>query len=124
MALVTGDVTDRRRPGPGLFVDGWPERIPASREKRRRGVPPRGAEGTRAAGPAAGRLPRDPRRGWDDASLAQVLRETLALAQVRTVDLGSAGQAGQLLPALYFPFNLEEDTVSMITTGLEQVANS
>jgi hypothetical protein len=29
------------------------------------------------------------------------------------VDLASVGAVGQVLPALYFPFNLEEDTVSM-----------
>lgn len=121
MALVTGDVTDLAASWAGLFVDGWPERIPASRESA--GVAFHHEE-PKARAPQALLLAAcpDPRRGWDDASLAQVLRETLALAQVRTVDLGSAGQAGQLLPALYFPFNLEEDTVSMVFSPVSVVA--
>ena len=40
-------------------------------------------------------------------------RETLQLARARTVDLASVGPVGQGLPALYFPFNLEQDTVTM-----------
>ncbi|HEY7145489.1 MAG TPA: hypothetical protein VH637_14695 [Streptosporangiaceae bacterium] len=113
MALVTGDVTDPGSSWAGLLVDSWPERVPS---------------GTQTAAVAfhydepAARAPQamllaacpDLRRGWDDATLAQVLRETLDLAGVRAVDLSSLGEAGQLLPALYFPFNLEEDTVSAV----------
>jgi hypothetical protein len=115
MALVTGDVTDTTVPWAGLLVDGWPERIPASQQNA--GIAFHHDE-PKARAPQAMLLAAcpDPRRGWDDATLAQVLRETLALAQARTVDLASVGQVGQALPALYFPFNLQEDTVSTVFT--------
>ena len=66
----------------------------------------------------------DLRKGWDDATIAQVLRETLQLAQVRTVDLASVGAVGQVLPSLYFPFNLEGDTVSMPLSPFRAVLRS
>jgi hypothetical protein len=40
------------------------------------------------------------------------VEETLALAKVRAVDLDSIQQVGQILPGLYFPFNLQAATVS------------
>ena len=112
MALVTGHVTNAALSWSGLFIDGWPERIPAATESA--GVAFNDDEPASRA-PSAMLLAACPdlRKGWDDATIAQVLRETLQLAQVRTVDLASVGAVGQVLPALYFPFNLEEDTVSM-----------
>jgi hypothetical protein len=113
VAAVTGDVTDQSASWAGLYLDGWSERLPSSRESA--GVAFNASEPS-ARAPAALLLAACPdlRAGWDDAMLAETLRETLTLARVRTVDLGSVNQAGQVLPALYFPFNLEEDTVSMI----------
>lgn len=113
MAAVTGDTTDPSASWAGLFVDGWPERLPSSRESA--GVAFNASEPT-ARAPSALLLAACPdlRLGWDDVALTAVLRETLTLARVRTVDLGSVNQAGQVLPALYFPVNLEEDTVSMV----------
>jgi len=112
VAAVTGDVTDPSASWAGLFVDGWPERLPSSRESA--GVAFNASEPA-ARAPSALLLAACPdlRLGWDDAALEAVLRETLTLARVRTVDLGSVNQAGQVLPALYFPVNLQEDTVSM-----------
>jgi hypothetical protein len=112
MALVTGDVSDSSALWAGLFVDGWAERVPSGRESA--GVAFH-HDDPKARAPQALLLAVCPdlRRGWDDATLTQVLLETMALARVRAVDLGSVTQAGQVLPALYFPFNLEEDTVSM-----------
>jgi hypothetical protein len=34
------------------------------------------------------------------------------LARIRTVDLDSVQQVGQILPALYFAFNLKSATIS------------
>jgi hypothetical protein len=112
MAAVTGDVTDTSASWAGLYLDGWAERLPNSRESA--GVAFNAGEPT-ARAPGAMLLAACPdlRAGWDDAMLVQLLRETLTLAKVRSVDLGSVEAAGQVLPALYFPFNLEEDTVSM-----------
>ena len=123
MALVTGDVTDPAASWAGLFMDGWPERVPSSRESA--GVAFHDDE-PKARAPQALLLAVCPdlQRGWDDAALAQVLRETLELARVRTVDLGSVGQAGQVIPALYLPFNLEQDTVTMILSPVRVVAGT
>ena len=109
VAAVTGDVTASS--WAGLYLDGWPERLPDSGQTT--GVAFNAAEPA-ARAPAALLLAAcpSPRAGWDDQVIAAVLREALALARVRAVDLSSLTQAGQVLPALYFPFNLEDDTVS------------
>jgi hypothetical protein len=123
MALVTGHVTNAALSWSGLFIDGWPERIPAATESA--GVAFNDDEPASRA-PSAMLLAACPdlRKGWDDATIAQVLRETLQLAQVRTVDLASVGAVGQVLPALYFPFNLEGDTVSMPLSPFRAVLRS
>jgi hypothetical protein len=54
----------------------------------------------------------DTRPVWDDELVRAILEETLELLRVRTVDLDSIQQVGQILPALYFPFNLRGDTIS------------
>lgn len=111
-AFVTGDPADTSLSWSGLAVDAWPERVPGPRESA--GVAFH-HDDPKARAPQALLLAVCPdlRRGWDDATLQAVLRETLSLAKARTVDLGSVGPVGQLLPALYFPFNLEEDTISV-----------
>jgi hypothetical protein len=111
VAAVTGDVTDAAASWAGLYLDGWAERLPSVTESA--GVAFNASEPA-ARAPSALLLAACPdlRLGWDDAAIAQVLRETLALAKVRSVDLASVRQTGQVLPALYFPFNLEQDTVS------------
>lgn len=110
MAALTGDPAATS--WSGLFVDGWTERLPSDSESA--GVAFNAAEPS-ARAPAAVLLAAcpDPDSGWDDTAIVEVLRETLTLAQVRSVDLASVQTAGQVLPALYFPFNLEEDTISL-----------
>jgi hypothetical protein len=54
----------------------------------------------------------DERPVWDDALLQAVLAEALELAKIRTVDLASLQQLGQILPALYFSLNLQQATFS------------
>ena len=39
------------------------------------------------------------------------LEETLQLAKIRAVDLDSMLEVGQILPALYVPFNMQQATV-------------
>jgi hypothetical protein len=109
VAAVSGDVTAGS--WAGLYLDGWPERLPDSTQTT--GVAFHAAEPA-ARAPAALLLAAcpNPRAGWDEQAITAVLRETLALARVRAVDLSSLTQAGQVLPALYFPFNLEDETVS------------
>jgi hypothetical protein len=44
--------------------------------------------------------------------LQAILSETLQLAKIRTVDLASVQNVGQILPALYFALNLQGATIS------------
>jgi hypothetical protein len=113
VAHVTGDVTDTTVAWSGLAVDAWPERVPSARESAAVAFH---HDDPKARAPQALLLCACPdlKRGWDDATIAELLRETLELARVRTVDLSSVADAGQLLPALYFPFNLEQDTIEVV----------
>ena len=113
VARVVGDVTDTSARWSGLLVDAWPERVPSTVESA--GVAFHHDEPTSRA-PQAMLLAvcPDPAKGWDTETLRAVLDETFDLAKARTVDLASVGQVGQVLPALYFPFNLQEDTISMV----------
>ena len=118
VTYLTGDPADTSVNWSGLLVDAWPERVPGTQVSTGVAVH---HDDPKARAPQALLLAvcPDVQRGWDDASLQAVLRETLELAQVRTVDLASVGPVGQLLPALYFPFNLEQDTVSVIFARAE-----
>jgi hypothetical protein len=107
----------------GLFVDGWPERVPLTTVDS--------AVAFHHADPAS-RAPQalllavcpDPASGWSPAVVRAVLSETLDLARARAVSLDRLGGGlGQLLPALYLPFNLQEDTVSIrLTAGAVRTA--
>ena len=55
----------------------------------------------------------DSRKTWDIDLLRAIIEETLELAKIRGVDLDSLQEAGQILPALYFPFNIPEATPSV-----------
>jgi hypothetical protein len=49
---------------------------------------------------------------WNDDLLLAILNETIDLAKVRTVDLDTIQEVGQILPALYFALNVAQDTIS------------
>jgi hypothetical protein len=49
---------------------------------------------------------------WSEDLLLAIVNETLDLAQIRTVDLDTLQQMGQILPALYFPQNAKQDTIA------------
>jgi hypothetical protein len=109
-AWITGDCQTSGKYA-GLLVDEWVERIPRSNE---------------TAGLAfhfnepKARAPRciliavccDKRQYWDHEAIVETLVETMDLARVRTVDLYSVNDGCQILPALYFPFNAENATIS------------
>jgi len=95
----------------GLLIDEWPERIPSTQEDT---AVTFHYEEPKARAPQAlllGVCPDD-RKTWDNALLLDILQETLELAKIRTVDLDSIQQVGQILPALYFALNLQGATVS------------
>ncbi len=95
----------------GLLVDEFVERIPKVRETAAVAFH---FEEPRARAPQALLLAvcPDARKLWDDEILEAILNETLDLAKVRTVDLATIQDVGQILPALYIPLNLDRATIS------------
>jgi hypothetical protein len=95
----------------GLLVDDWIERVPASFERTYMAFH---YDGPGACAPQAILLavPPDPRNAWDLESLEAVVRETLDLAKIRAVDYHALKDGGQLLPALYFAWNSNNETIS------------
>jgi hypothetical protein len=104
----------------GLVIDEWLERIPSTQEQA--------AVAFHFNEPDA-RAPQslllavcpDARATWDDDLILGTLQETFDLAKIRTVDLDSIQQVGQILPALYFPFNLRGATVGSNYTVLKDI---
>src|SRR5262249_33619027 len=95
----------------GLLVDEWPERIPSTKENA---AVVFHYEEPKQRAPQAVLLALcpDARETWDDDLILGTLQETLELAKIRTVDLASVQQVGQILPALYLALNLVGSTVS------------
>lgn len=99
-------------PHAGLVFDEWIERIPSAAEttaiafhhERPRNRP--GNALLLAVSPDAAAT-------WTPESLLQVFNDTLDLARIRTVDLDSITEVGEVLPALYFPFNSAGQTVAV-----------
>jgi hypothetical protein len=93
-----------------MLIDEWVERIPGQDQ-------PVGLafhyEEPKARAPQSWLLAvcPDEREIWDAELVEAILAETLDLARVRTVDLDSVRDVGQLLPALYLPFNAVQDTI-------------
>ncbi len=96
----------------GLMIDEWPERIPSTAETASLAFH---YEEPKARAPQACLLAvcPDDRPTWDADLVTGILEETLELVKIRTVDLSSLQQMGQILPALYFSLNLQEATVSV-----------
>ena len=110
-------------PYAGLLIDEWVDKVPSAEEKAAVAFH---YEEPKAAPPHAlllGVCP-DNREFWDDEAVTAILQEALELTKIRTVDLHTLQQAkgtvhkgiiifpAQVLPALYFPLNLQDATVS------------
>jgi hypothetical protein len=95
----------------GLMIDEWPERIPSVQENASVAFH---YQEPKARAPQALLLAvcPDARPFWDDDLVLGVLQETLELAKIRSVDLDSVAEVGQILPALYFALNLQGATIS------------
>ncbi len=118
-ALAVGDPATQA-PFAGMMLDEWLDRIPSP---------------TTAAGLSfhydepTSRAPQalllavcpDDRKSWVIGLVQTIIAETLELAKVRAVDLASIQQVGQILPGLYFPFNLRTATVGIKLLPLEAV---
>jgi len=105
----------------GLLIDEWPERIPSSTESAALAFH---YEEPKARPPQALLLAvcPDDRAFWDDGLVAAILQETFDLAKIRSVDLSSVADVGQILPALYFPLNLQGATASLNFATLKEYA--
>jgi hypothetical protein len=102
---------DPTQPLCGLLIDEWVEEVPSSRETTAitfQFNPPD------ACAPQSVLLavPPVPDAPWTVADLHRVLVETLDLAKLRAVDCEALGELAQYLPALFFAFNSNDDTVS------------
>jgi hypothetical protein len=107
-AFATGDPASAT-PLAGLLVDEWLDRIPG--DTTTSGIAFHYDE-PMARAPQAMLLAvcPDARPTWDLELVRAILDETLDLAKMRAVDLASIQEVGQILPALYFPFNLQGAT--------------
>ena len=103
----------------GLLIDEWPERIPSLQENASVAFH---YEEPKARPPQALLLAvcPDSRPFWDDDLITGILEETLELAKIRSVDLDSVAEVGQILPALYFALNLQGATISTNFASLKE----
>jgi hypothetical protein len=101
----------------GLVIDEWTEVVPNAKETTaltfQFDVPD-------SCAPQCVLVAVPPVRGqdWTVDSLRQLLMETLHLAKLRAVDMGSLGSAAQYLPGLYLAFNTQDHAVSTDFTPL------
>ena len=98
----------------GLMVDEWVERVPDPVQTT--GVAFHYEEpGSRSPQALLVAVCPDERPAWDDDLVLATLNETLDLAKIRTVDLEGLDDLGQIIPALWFAFNPDGQTVSFQT---------
>jgi hypothetical protein len=113
LSLVVQPLTpiDATKPLCGLFIDEWIEVVPNQTETTAVAFqfdPPNSFAPQNvlvAVPPVQG-------QAWTTETLRRVLLETLDLAKLRAVDPSLLGAAAQFLPALYVPFNANDDAVS------------
>jgi len=105
----------------GLMIDEWPERVPSVNENAAVAFH---YEEPKARAPQALLLAvcPDSRPFWDDDLITGILEETLELAKIRSVDLDSVVEVGQILPALYFALNLQGATISTNFATIKEYA--
>ena len=95
----------------GLLIDEWVEVVPNSTETT--GIALQ-YDQPNAAPPQTILIavPPDVESSWTMWSLQQVLLETLDLARIRAVDSDALKEVGHFLPAMYFAWNTNGETVS------------
>ncbi|MGC2109993.1 MAG: hypothetical protein WA655_10785 [Candidatus Korobacteraceae bacterium] len=120
-ACLTGGDPLTQNSYAGLLIDEWPERIPSLQENASVAFH---YEEPKARAPQALLLAvcPDNRAVWDDDLITGILQETLELTKIRSVDLDSVAQVGQILPALYFALNLQGATISTNFATLKEFA--
>jgi hypothetical protein len=95
----------------GLVIDEWPERIPSPAQTAAVAFH---CDEPKSRAPQALLLAVSPdaRATWDDELLLATLEDTLQRAKIRSVDLDSLIDVGQILPATYVPLNLQQATIA------------
>ena len=113
------------KPLTGLVLDQWTEAIPSDTETT--GVSFHfDAPGARAPQTMLIATPTDAQAArWSVDTLAGTVREAVALARIRGLDLDDVDAAARFLPAAYLPFNLEAKVPSInlgavIATAIER----
>jgi hypothetical protein len=120
--FTVGDPTSKT-PFAGLLIDEWLDRVPSPEAKAALAFH---YDEPNARPPHAlllGVCP-DHRETWDDDLVCALLEETLELTKIRTVDLQSIHQVGQILPGLYFPLNLRGATPSVSFSVVKEQSNA
>jgi hypothetical protein len=108
---------DPADPLAGLMLDEWTDRVPATDATT--GVTFHYDQpSARAPQAILVAAPPDDRPTWDEDALTAVVDETLNLAKVRTVDLEALDDGGQILPAVYLPFNTANEAASVNVDAL------
>ena len=117
LVLQAATTINFQLPLAGLLIDEWVEMIPNAKETT--GItfqynPPN------AFAPQSILLavPPVPDKLWTVGDLLRVLLETIDLAKLRAVDAEALNEIGHYLPALFFGFNANGDTVSTDFTKL------
>jgi hypothetical protein len=95
----------------GMLIDEWLDKVPSTDERAAVAFHYEEPKSRPPQGLLLGVCP-DGREFWDDDLVGAILEEAFELTKIRTVDLYSLERVGQVLPALYFPFNLHEATIS------------
>jgi hypothetical protein len=98
----------------GLLLDEWVERVPDPVQTT--GVAFHYEEpDSRAPQALLLAVCPDQRLAWDNDLVLATVNETLDLAKIRSVDLEGLNDLGQIIPALWFAFNPDGQTVSFNT---------
>ena len=98
---------------PGWSLDQWTEAVPTDMETT--GVSFHfDAPGARAPQTMLIATPTDAQAArWTVDTLAGTVREAVALARIRALDIDDVDAAARFLPAAYLPFNLESKMPSV-----------
>ncbi|MFI7582060.1 hypothetical protein [Kocuria kalidii] len=109
---------DFAQPLAAIVVDQWTEAVPSTMETT--GVSFHfDAPGARAPQSVLIATPADRNAAsWDVATLLGCVRDTMALARIRPLDIDDVDVAARFLPATYLPFNLESKVPSINLTAI------
>ena len=118
LIVQSGAAINPQQPVAGLLIDEWVEVVPSTKEIT--GIALQ-YDQPNAAPPQTILLavPPDVQAPWTIWSLQQVLLETLDLARIRGVDTDSLHEVGHYLPAMYFAYNSNNDTVTTDFTTIK-----